>query len=401
MYYIVNHTEHIIAADSSLLELLSVENINELYTKIALGEIKFATSSEEITITTKNGTRSYQAQNHMLSGILGDITLVHMHPSAEDKISVIDDEFFDLMSDIEEVEEKSEEKILFDDEPFDLISNVEESEVEETADKELTTERLEDNTSPIVIDIENISQEIGISTNDYKNFLNEYIDTALALKVDLKNSEEKKYYHAISTLSHLSDILHLPVITNIIEQIENSKLDDRDSLIESLYATIARLTTTQISTSEEEIKFQVENTAPAVERDITAESFGIIDLDNVRPIHFDFQIEAAANDLNLPIELIQEFVHDFVEQAHIETEKMLSAYERGDLNTIQGIGHLLKGTAGNLRINALSDSLYKIQLCEDNSNLENLIKEYWGLFLSFENEINLRTEMIRNSTTMH
>ena len=395
MYYIVNHAEHIIAADSSLLELLSVENINELYTKIALGEIKFTTSSEEITITTKNGIKSYQAQNHMLSGILGDITLVRIHPSAEDKISVSNDELFDLMSDVEEVEEKREEKISFDDELFDLISNVEEATVEETADKEITTKKLKDNTSPIVIDIENISQEIGISTNDYKNFLNEYIDTALALEEDLKNSEEKKYYPAISTLSHLSDILHLPVITNIIEQIENSKLDDRDSLIESLYATIARLTTTQINTSEEEIKFHVENSALTVERDITAESFGIIDLDNVRPIHFDFQIEAAANDLSLPIELIQEFVHDFIEQAHIETEKMLSAYEQGDLNTIQGIGHLLKGTASNLRINALSDSLYKIQLCEDNSNLENLIKEYWGLFSSFENQVNLRSEMKR------
>ncbi len=115
----------------------------------------------------------------------------------------------------------------------------------------------------------------------------------------------------------------------------------------------------------------------------------------MRPIHFDFQIEAAANDLSLPIELIQEFVHDFIEQAHIETEKMLSAYEQGDLNTIQGIGHLLKGTASNLRINALSDSLYKIQFCEESSNLENLIKEYWGLFSSFENQVNLRSEMER------
>ena len=85
MYYIVNHTEHIIAADSSLLELLSVENINELYTKIALGEIAFTTSNEEIIITTKNGTESYQVQNHILSGVLGDITLVQIHPPTEEK----------------------------------------------------------------------------------------------------------------------------------------------------------------------------------------------------------------------------------------------------------------------------------------------------------------------------
>ena len=382
MYYIVNHTEHIIAADSSLLELLSVENINELYTKIALGEINFTTSSEEITITTKNGIKSYQVQNHILSGILGDITLVDILPFTEDKIHLIDDGLFDLMPDAEEVVEEKEEKISFDDEPFDPISDVKETTVEETR-------------SPIVIDIESISQEIGISTDDYNNFLNEYIDTALSLKEDLKNSDEKKYSHAISTLSHLSDILHLPVITNIVEQIENAKLDDRDPLIDSLYVTITRLTTTEINTSEEEIKFQVENSVPTVERDISAESFGIIDLNNVRPIHFDFQIEAAADDLSLPIELIQEFVHDFIEQVHLETEHMLSAYEQGDLNTIQSIGHLLKRTASNLHITALSDSLYKIQLCEESSNLENLIKEYWGLFLSFENKINLTSEMSR------
>ena len=370
MYYIVNHTEHIIAADKSLLNLLSVENINELYTKIALGDIQFTTSDGTITITTKNSTRSYQIQNHMLSGMLGNITLVQIHPSREESIPVIDDEF------------------------FDLISDVEESKIAETT--ETTTEERKDNTSLIVIDIESISQEIGISTNDYKNFLNEYIDTALDLEEDLRNSDEKKYYHAISTLSHLSDILHLPVITNIIEQMDDAQLDDRDPLIGSLYATIARLTTTQSNISEEEIKSQIENTATPVEEDITTESFGTIDLDNVQPLYFNFQMEASANDLSLPVELIQEFIHDFIEQAHIETEKMLKAYEKGDLNTIQNIGHLLKGAASNLRIDALSDPLYKIQFCEDSSNLENLIKEYWGIFLSFENQINIKSKMKRN-----
>ena len=366
MYYIVNHTEHIIAADKSLLDLLSLENIDELYTKIALGNIQFTRSDGMVTITTENNESTYPTQNHMLSGMLGNITLIQIDPSNEKQVSVIDDEYFDLLSGIEELESVEI--------PEDL------------------TEEYKDNTDPIVIDIEHISQEIGISTNDYKNFLNEYIDTALALEKDLKNSEEKKYYHAISTLSHLSDILHLPVITNIIGQIANSKPDDRDSLIESLYATIARLTTTQINTSEEEIKFHVENTAPIVERDITAESFGIINLDDVRSIHFDFQIEEAANDLNLPIELIEEFVHDFIKQAHIETGNMLSAYEKGDLNTIQNIGQLLKEAASNLHISALSDPLYKIQFCEEISNLEHLIKEYWGSFLSFEDQVNSQSK---------
>ena len=62
------------------------------------------------------------------------------------------------------------------------------------------------------------------------------------------------------------------------------------------------------------------------------ESFGTIDLSDVKPIHFDFQLEEAANDLSLPVELIEEFVIDFIDQAHVETEKMLEAYEKGDLD---------------------------------------------------------------------
>ncbi len=439
MYYIVNHTQHIISADSSLLKLLFVDSIDALYAKIAVGDITFTSSDEKVTITIGNNSTSYQAQNHILYGILGDITLVQLHLSEEENLSVSDDEpfdlisdvkereekiddkisfddkLFDLMSDVEEREEKIEDKISFDDKPFDLVSDVEEREeriedkisfddkpfdlvsdadkviveenvVEKPLDEEATTtELIVDDTSPIIVDIESISQDIGISTNDYNNFLNEYIDTALTLEEDLKSTEKGKHINAISTLSHLANVLHLPVITNIIKQIRNASPEDQNSLIKSLYATLARLNTTQIETIE-----AVQ--PPATEKKLSAESFGTIDLDDVKPIHFDFQMEAAANDLSLPVELIEEFVNDFIAQAHEETEKMLEFYEKGDLDAIQKIGHLLKGTASNLRINPLADTLYEIQFCDDSSKLEQLIKEYWGHFLSFETQINFTTK---------
>jgi len=412
MYYIVNHTQHIIAADSSLLKLLSVENIDALYTKIALGDITFTPSDEQVMISTVNGTESYQTQSHILSGMLGDITLVEIYPSGEDvikedvikdvventieeKISIIDDEPITFSDYTKEEVEVEEEKISFDDDkPFDLLSDVEEVAAEETVEEPVEEESEEDSssividedTSPIVVDIDRISQEIGISTEDYNNFLNEYIDTALTLEKDLESAEEKKRTHAIGTLSHLSNVLHLPVITKIIEQIKDASSEEQDTFVKSLYATLARLTTTQTETSGKATDFPVEDTTRT---NITTESFGTIDLSDVKPIHFDFQMEAAANDLSLPRELIEEFVNDFIEQAHIETKKMLELYEKGDLDAIQKIGHLLKGTASNLRINPLADTLYEIQFCEDSSKLENLIKEYWGHFLAFETQINL------------
>jgi len=68
---------------------------------------------------------------------------------------------------------------------------------------------------------------------------------------------------------------------------------------------------------------------------------------------------------------------------------MLAAYEKGDLETVQKIGHLLKGTSSNLRINPLSDTLYEIQFNEDIERVPELVRNYWAHFLSLENQFKL------------
>ena len=70
---------------------------------------------------------------------------------------------------------------------------------------------------------------------------------------------------------------------------------------------------------------------------------------------------------------------------------MLTAYDEDDLDKVNKIGHLLKGTSSNLRIVPLADTLYKIQFCENLDELEPLIKDYWGHFIAFENHIKFRT----------
>ena len=402
MYYIVNQTDHIIAADSDFLKLFSASSIDDLHKNIALGTIEITSPLENGTsITISDKTTSYSSTSHTLSGVLGELTLVEISDVQakettldsdtiiyDDEISILDDEpitFNDVTPEVETAQ-KEEISILEDDEPFDLISEEETPSTETIkevpeADDTATVKALDD--TPIYIDIEDISQKIGISSDDYNSFLNEYIDTALTLEEDLNSSEAKQKSHAIDTLSHLSNVLYLPVITDIVEKIQNSSDDAQNENIQALYHTLARL----VTSSTEKIESV---TIPKVTKTTSSESFGTIDLSDVKSIHFDFQLEEAANDLSLPVELIEEFVVDFIEQAHEETKKMLEAYEEGDLDTIQKIGHLLKGTSSNLRINPLSDTLYEIQFCEDSSKLEALIKEYWAHFLSFEHQINVK-----------
>ncbi|SFZ97619.1 antigen 332, putative [hydrothermal vent metagenome] len=446
MYYIVNQTKHIIAADKTLLDILDVANLNELHKNIALESIDFTILTDTtLEITTNQSSTSYEIVKSTMTSLLGDLTLIEVVESNQiqkeeslvkaDSIN-IDDGINEL---IDELQDETKE-----DEPFELLSNddsltIDETKVENIEDTEsisipddelldlMSDDKTEvdlknkeedtpflseeidivsdnelEETDPIVIDVAKVSQKIGITSDDYNAFLNEYIDTALTLEDDLKSEDKNKTSHAITTLSHLSNVLHLPLLNNIIEQINHSDNGIQNADIEHFYKTLGRLTTDTNTidilevmpeeTSEERLTIEPSISELVIEKDDDSsndDSFGTIDLSDVKPIHFDFQLEEAASDLGLPVELIEEFVIDFIAQAHTETDNMLEAYKKGDLKAIQKIGHLLKGTSSNLRINPLAETLYKIQFCEDSSKLEDLIKEYWAHFLSFETKINL------------
>jgi len=421
MYYILNETNIIIAADDNLLELCGLSHIDELSLQVALGNTKFDLSETNIIINTDNNDKTFPISKTSLSSMLGHLTLVEIQveeeKTEEDDLSVLtlddttesiapldlDSDLISIKSDIEDISEETEISID-DNELFDLAlddeaeSSIDIMEDTDTFDLGLSIEEDEtlieqaaiDDNAEILIDIEKISQQIGVSEEDYDTFLNEYIDTALGLEQDLQSTDSSKRSNAISTLVHLSDVLQLPVIGDIIAKVDTVPTDKQRETVESFYAALSRITTSQISQEESKIDLFDVKAEKEVEPEVTVneKSFGTISLEDIKPIHFDFQLEEAANDLSLPVELIEEFVHDFIEQGHIETEKMLKAYEEGDLDAIQKIGHLLKGASSNLRINALSDTLYKIQFCENSSDLEHFIKDYWGHFLSFEIQIN-------------
>jgi hypothetical protein len=303
-----------------------------------------------------------------------------------------------------------EEKEIVDDALFDLtIPNAPEETIDEISLEDTETLTVESlsiehdtpivhDTTPIIIYVDEVSESIGISSNDYNTFLNEYIDTAISLESDLQSTNQATRSSAIETLTQLADVLELPAVNEIISQLDIVSPEKSKGIIESFYATLSRLTTQKKDVTTMETfapkepsieKKHINLEVPKVAAKDNEEGFGTITLDGIKPIHFDFRLEEAANDLSLPVELIEEFVYDFIEQAHIETEKMLVAYEKGDLDAIQKIGHLLKGASSNLRINALSDTLYQIQFCEDSSKLEALIKRYWGQFLAFEQQIDI------------
>ena len=439
MYYILNETDQIIAADDNLLTRCNVTNVSGLSSKVLMGDITFTLQGDDnVTIDANATEETYSVSKISLSSILGHMTLVELNEIQENENTITERLTLETIDDTEDTKfeslELDDEEISFDistdendSDLFEINETVEENtpeldniidesekndsdlfEINETVDEidetfDLLGEATEDlvpdtvieekDESEIFVDITKTSQIMGISDEDYTTFLNEYIDTALQLEQELQSDDADTRNSAIMTLTDLSEIMHLPEISNIMESVNSSTPEQQKGYIGYLYTTLSRLTTTSealemdlFDTAEEDLTIAERLKSQAAPN---PNSFGTIDLSDVKPKHFDFQLEEAANDLSLPVELIEEFVHDFIEQAQIETKKMLEAYEEGDLVKIQAIGHLLKGASSNLRINALSDTLYKIQFCENENGLDDLIKDYWAHFLSFEHQIDV------------
>lgn len=497
MYYIINETHHIIAADEKLLELCGFSEINELTSNITLEKISLKTiPNNQVTITTELKSHSFPITYTSLSSLLGKLTLITLDTSKSTAQTIVDESIDiesliikskvpddltfindiekeitsekDLPSEIpldeipsfapintqESIKyDKEEEPISILDTSLDLLSlDIENTPTMSIEDRQLSP------TANIIVDVTEVSKSIGVSEEDFTLFLNEYIDTALDLEKDLQSNDTKTCSSAINALLHLSEVLHLDEVNQILQDIAKSDNDTHMYHVTSFYDALSRITTKKDiavvinpEKKEEEIEDIVlldllidddiqdsvtlldtkENTPIVSDIEILSKSISedipteliiepiietipiletepiaeikpplkleesstpaqkkdAIDLSDISPIHFDFQISVAADELSLPQSLIEEFMVDFIEQAHIETDKMLLAYQTGDLDSIQKIGHLLKGVSSNLRITTLSDTLYKIQFSKEIDEIPDFVKTYWGHFLFFEKQI--------------
>jgi len=110
-------------------------------------------------------------------------------------------------------------------------------------------------------------------------------------------------------------------------------------------------------------------------------------LDIISPIDVNLNPKIASEELNLPEELIVEFIYDFLKQSKEHLPIMVEAYLRKDIEKIQSTAHMLKGAANNLRLNKIADNLYKIQKENELKNDKYLIKKFVGQIKGLEIEL--------------
>lgn len=92
----------------------------------------------------------------------------------------------------------------------------------------------------------------------------------------------------------------------------------------------------------------------------------------------------AAGELGLPVDLIEEFIGDFIQQSHDFKEPLDEAAAKNDFNNIHILSHKLKGVAANLRIENALETLSVINTSTDMDEVEANLKYYYVLIAKLE-----------------
>ena len=422
MYYGYNDKQQLVMADKEFIELLGYKTFDELRKIDIVNSLKL--QNNKISIKQENQKISSHFLKHEINSNMGDFYLVELTNVSIHKLD------------------------------FQGLGKLK------------TTYRA------IYLDVEKISKNIGLTVEDYKLYLDSFIDQSIIDERRLIEGNDG----VIKNLSNLALTLKIPHINILLLKIQKLSQRERMPLIDEYYTKLALLTLekpedyednefpelleddTIISEKKEEVlnarftdllnniaideeqereeekKKEKEVQLDKVEEkvavqpepfvDLSRETFlpenddflldkefnptestatlpvveilaqesdhkiKSIQLDNVSALPISYDPQTAADELNLPVVLIEEFVEDFIEQARHDKDHLLTSYYQEDMDNIHELGHKLKGAASNLRINELADILEEIQFCTDIGKLEPLFVKYWGHFLSLEDYMN-------------
>jgi len=103
----------------------------------------------------------------------------------------------------------------------------------------------------------------------------------------------------------------------------------------------------------------------------------------------------ASEELGLPLDLIEEFIQDFIEQAKEFKSDLYKSVDEGDFDTLRILSHKLKGVAANLRIEDALEALTIANTSSDfNEITENLDTLYKIVAKLAGEEINVEREIV-------
>jgi len=251
------------------------------------------------------------------------------------------------------------------------------------------------NTQVNTINLTDNAKKLSIDYSSYKMLLKNYLDEIEKYNNDLLSGSSS----TINMLTDAGELLSLNVLTNKLNQLKSE--DNRHSTIAeiNLISSLIREKLENHKIDKKEIKTDIETPKEITNKEqpnihIPPIPDELIDITNAKDLlsainanKIKFDPNRAADELNLPKDLIIEFVEDFLEQSKEHLSVITDAYNKNDLNTIQTTAHMLKGAASNLRLDTIAENLFKLQKENNLENSASLIKQFVANIKGLEQEI--------------
>ncbi len=178
-----------------------------------------------------------------------------------------------------------------------------------------------------------------------------------------------------------------------IPKTQPTSLDDTDDIYASLMAPLSE---SELEVFPEELEQEIAKplskptpTPVAVERP-RLEGAQYSDAEKAYLSHhkvndsYVYDPHIAANELGLPVDLIEEFIGDFIQQSHEFKDQLFEAAAKSDFNTLHILSHKLKGVAANLRTENAFETLSVINTSTDPVEIEANLKYYYGIIAKLE-----------------
>lgn len=99
-----------------------------------------------------------------------------------------------------------------------------------------------------------------------------------------------------------------------------------------------------------------------------------------------FDPHVASDDLGLPIDLVEEFVQDFIAQANSFKGDLYNSLANGNMDNLRIQSHKLKGVAANLRIEDALDALKIINTSHDDYEIKINLDRFYKIITKLSKE---------------
>ncbi|QOY51621.1 Hpt domain-containing protein [Candidatus Sulfurimonas baltica] len=108
--------------------------------------------------------------------------------------------------------------------------------------------------------------------------------------------------------------------------------------------------------------------------------------DNGEFAEYVYNPKVASEELGLPIDLIEEFIQDFIAQAYSFKDELYRSVEDSDANKLKIQSHKLKGVAANLRIEDALDALTIMNHSDDWSEIKEKLDTLFKIIAKLSNK---------------